>query len=58
MIGIEKVEDDGDNILTTGNRDRSPLQTVGGVEERKDQPLHSDNDGDRSPLQKVEEVAV
>ena len=28
VIGIEKVEDDGDNIPTTGNRDRSSLQTI------------------------------
>ena len=35
VIGIEKVEDVGDKILTTGNRDRSSLQTVEEVEERK-----------------------
>ena len=65
VIGIEKVEDDGDNIPTTGNRDRSSLQTVEEVEERKDNPLHSDDDGDniptagncdRSSLQTFEEV--
>ena len=49
MIGIEKVEDYGDNILTTGNHDRSSLQTVEEVEERKDNPLHSDDDGDNIP---------
>ena len=65
VIGIEKVEDDGDNIPTTGNCDRSPLQTVEEVEERKDNPLCSDDNGDnipttgnrdRSSLQTVEEV--
>ena len=58
-------EDDGDNIPTTGNRDRSSLQTVEEDEERKDNPLHTDDDGDnipttgnrdRSSLQTVEEV--
>ena len=39
-------EDDGDNIPTTGNHDRSSLQTVEEVEERKDNPLRSDDDGD------------
>ena len=34
------------------------MQTVEEVEERKDHPLHSDNDGDQSPLQTVEEVAM
>ena len=58
VIGIEKVEDDGDNILTTGNHDRSSLQSIEEVEERKDHPLRRDNDGDRSPLQTVEEVAT
>ena len=51
-------DDDGDNIPTTGNRDRSPLQTIEEVEEQKDHPLCSDDDGDRSPLQTVEEVAA
>ena len=46
VIGIEKVEDDGDNIPATGNRDRSSLQTVEEVEERKYNPLCSDDDGD------------
>ena len=64
VIGMEQVEDDGDNILTTGNHDRSSLQTVEEEEERKDNPLHTDDDGDniptttnhdRSSLQTVEE---
>ena len=65
VIGIEQVEDDGDNIPTTGNCDRSSLQTIEEDEERKDNPLHTDDDGenipttgncDRSSLQTVEEV--
>ena len=65
VIRIEQVEDDGDNIPTTGNHINVSLQTVEEVEERKDNPLCSDDDGDnilttgnhdRSPLQTVEEV--
>ena len=49
VIEIEQVEYDDDNIPTTGNRDRSSLQTTEEDEERKDNHLHTDDDGDNIP---------